>query len=828
MTFISGSPTAIATCPAVIASTNQASGIPVGFLYTITSSNMLVCGAGTLSCSQYGSNEFSCQTLFGGTQYNYVPSTGALTSYALSNPTQCYSYGDGFLPLDQEGISFGGAFPQASNANGFATNCTSIFAQPGGGFGINYNSITGPVNFVYNTGQLSYGDACGAFIPNLGTPAALQTGFGCGGAGYDLTSISQQDLVFISGTTYYELNPCFYLTTGLCAGRNASFCRVTSGSGSGTIASYLSETIEVVQWLPITGGIQSRSLNGDGCTGSSYGPSLAIVQYLCNATATRPVISSVTYTTTGGPCTYTAVVQTAAVCGTPLPPLTPGLPFTSNTCGGGAYNLTALDSVDTVFNVPTQGTYFYRPCSNVTTGTCSGTNSPTSYCQYGLYSLSYGAATNSTTYTVLPNNAGLLIQIQDGTSCNGYFPRETNTYLMCNYSALTPYVSSFGEALAGASLTTNTLNYCHYTTVIQTAVVCPIYSGPAAFTNLCIIFFGLPGNVDYPWSSAISMNVFYNPNTIATSFGPAVLIINGTGTRTYTNRFGISTVAPFTIYQNGTFNSDNLLYLTSPYALDNSGLVLVFGQPVQLPGGGPLNAVTYLTVANSTGGIVEFGSQRIDRLGTGVVSGVPGFINQTIGASNVNSLAPVYSTCAAPISFTNGLRTPTQPSVSNGGMTIQYNYLITDGVTYTVQTNLTMTAVSGFASTKDVLGNPYQTIVAVSGSRLYSYITGTSVLSNITGLSTVNGADNRFYPYSFLASSPGVYTINTAPFLDVSGIGFTISPPAPQNGLPPGALPTFSALSVYFSAPLVTSYLIESNFFTAPNPSLQQQQYSFM
>ena len=49
-------------------------------------------------------------------------------------------------------------------------------------------------------------------------------------------------------------------------------------------------------------------------------------------------------------------------------------------------------------------------------------------------------------------------------------------------------------------------------------------------------------------------------------------------------------------------------------------------------------------------------STRIDSLGSAFLSSVPGFLNVTIGASNINSLAAKYSTCQAPITFTNGLR----------------------------------------------------------------------------------------------------------------------------------------------------------------------------
>ena len=113
---------------------------------------------------------------------------------------------------------------------------------------------------------------------------------------------------------------------------------------------------------------------------------------------------------------------------------------------------------------------------------------------------------------------------------------------------------------------------------------------------------------------------------------------------------------------------------------------------------------------------------RVDRLGTAFVSSVPGFTNVPIGASNLNSLAANYDQCQAPITFTNGLRPPTQPSASNGALRIQYSYSISDGVNYTVQGNLTISTASAFATLKDQLGNPYQQVVNVTGIRTYTYL----------------------------------------------------------------------------------------------------------
>jgi hypothetical protein len=82
------------------------------------------------------------------------------------------------------------------------------------------------------------------------------------------------------------------------------------------------------------------------------------------------------------------------------------------------------------------------------------------------------------------------------------------------------------------------------------------------------------------------------------------------------------------------------------------------------------------------------------------------FSNVTLGAPNVNALAVQYATCQAPVSFTNGLRAPNQPSASNGFLRFNYSYTISGGVTYSMTANLTITTSSVFATAQDALGNP--------------------------------------------------------------------------------------------------------------------------
>ena len=348
----------------------------------------------------------------------------------------------------------------------------------------------------------------------------------------------------------------------------------------------------------------------------------------------------------------------------------------------------------------------------------------------------------------------------------------------------------------------------------------PILSG-----TLCYMLYASPGGVDYPFSVATVLNFqYYNPSNATTGTSPAVAIVSGSGARTYTNRFGTSFSTPLTVLSTGS----NLLYLNSSYPLDSSGLSLSLASPVQLPGASPSVAYSTLTVSNSSFNILftEGAPARIDGQGEAFLSSVPGFLNVTIGAGNGNALAVDYSQCKAPISFANGVRPPTQPSTSNGALHIAYSYAISDGVSYSVVTNLTLTAMSAFANSQDQLSNNFQVIVNITGTRTYTFLpTAASVTSMVS--STPSDGTLRFHPYALLSSSPGVYSISTAPFLDADGLTFAISPPAPVNGNQPGG--NTSQVSVI--AVRMTTYnnsvtlLNEATSAALPLQSLQQQLY---
>ena len=119
----------------------------------------------------------------------------------------------------------------------------------------------------------------------------------------------------------------------------------------------------------------------------------------------------------------------------------------------------------------------------------------------------------------------------------------------------------------------------------------------AATGSLCFLLYSLPGNVDYPWSSATSLTFTYTAAGVTT--GQAVSLLSGSGTRTYTNRFGASFSTSLTL---ASFPSSNLLYLGSAVPVDTTGLTFSLASSIQLPGEGPSQLLSAVTVYNASGG----------------------------------------------------------------------------------------------------------------------------------------------------------------------------------------------------------------------------------
>ena len=218
------------------------------------------------------------------------------------------------------------------------------------------------------------------------------------------------------------------------------------------------------------------------------------------------------------------------------------------------------------------------------------------------------------------------------------------------------------------------------------------------------------------------------------------------------------------------------------------------------------------------------------------MSNLPGFTNHP----TPNPSPADYSNCKAPITSSpidNGLTTPAQPSASNNAFSYSYSHTITDGATYSVTTSLTLTSSEQFAITTDSLGNNYQPITAVSGTRVYTHLsTSAQMVSTVTGLSSAVGTPSQYwYPFAYLQSrdspSAPAYTVNNAPFLDGDGLGFQLDNDVSVNGNEPGTGPQSNVITVLVApsdGPASPVVLTESSYNTLPDGSLQQQSYTLI
>ena len=313
--------------------------------------------------------------------------------------------------------------------------------------------------------------AGGPVVPCTPPPTATVVAPACGGAGYSLSGVGVTDLTYTSNGTTYTFNPCRPVTSSPCSvssASTASLC-VNTSLTSHYAAAYYAPAYDPVLTSTIPNGIQQYYRNGDAC-------GLIVrdvtVQFVCGYAATTAFISSAN---ASGPCSTALVVQTAAVCGAPLALSTPGYSFSSTTCGGGLFDLTALDSSDFQFQDYAGTTYFWRPCSSVSVSNCSSAL-PTSWCQLGDIAYSLAAVSgHATSYTRLSN--GLLMQIQDGSTCGTGFPRAANIELVCNATATAPWLASYVESAGGSSgQNSDGEGYCHYIAVIHTSSVCTLLS----------------------------------------------------------------------------------------------------------------------------------------------------------------------------------------------------------------------------------------------------------------------------------------------------------------------------------------------------------------
>ena len=305
----------------------------------------------------------------------------------------------------------------------------------------------------------------------------------------------------------------------------------------------------------------------------------------------------------------------------------------------------------------------------------------------------------------------------------------------------------------------------------------------------CAVFYGAPGELDYPWAAVYNGTLTASTQQFNSSkYNASYSVVSFfTGTRNYTNRYGdnlINTLQlAYTIDAGlAPYFADQYLFTNAPF-LDGNGITFDLNGYVEVQGAmyanqinlyysasDLLNGVYYVTesIANST--VVN--GIHVDIANTGnQVNNDP---SRTVFASNIpgwQGVAYSQQACTASIATVPFVIIPA------GIYAYTLNYFISDGYAYMTKANLTIYT-DGSVYT-DQLGNQYFSVMAVTGTRTYTYINASpNVVFTASPVAVIpvrydasGGNDfnnNRFYPQY--------------PYLDRQGFAYELSQNVPIDG----------------------------------------------
>ena len=250
-------------------------------------------------------------------------------------------------------------------------------------------------------------------------------------------------------------------------------------------------------------------------------------------------------------------------------------------------------------------------------------------------------------------------------------------------------------------------------------------------------------------------------------------VVAFTGTRTHTNKYGVSASYPITLTPAGDARANTTnVYLSAPY-ISNQAFRLQ--SAIQFPGG-LLGDEWYATLNPYPSETISFEGGNGNALnnlpsGTLVCSTAPGF---TAAAYNATSEAAAGSInmadcTGATLSPAAASSAPTADVTATGLRVYQFSYTTGDGVTYLSYINATLYT-DGTVNV-DQLGNVYYQLISIAGTRTYTYIpTATTSTHNITSLMAQNIVPSSNLAY--ITNNNRLYP--TFPYLDRYGIAFTL------------------------------------------------------
>ena len=415
---------------------------------------------GTVSNTSYCGAQF-CQ---GSTIVSYYNPTGDYSSTGSDNiPVWAYSLflgQTGVAQIIQDGADCGGYGARQGTIE-FICNATATTPY----FAYVIETITCHYQAIVYTNLV-----CGITTSQLQQVGTVTTTTRCGGAFYDISSITNADINATIGGYNYFIRLCGAVSlTQLCttnSSASAQVCQVDpTGFGYGYAMSVYQPYAYPTIYQYNGNGISQYIQDGTRC-GSAEEERASNITLICTPSATTPVLVSVTESPA---CHYNIIIQTSAVCGTPFLLTQPAV----QSCTFNGVDLSTIASQDLLWY---GNDYWWaiRPCGTVsTTGFCAG-----QFCQAlntvslwnGTALANYaGTGTDNTpiwAYVTYNGQLGVAQILQDGTTCGGNVgSREGIIYFLCNQAATTPYITNVTEAVN---------NPCHYTAIIQTSAVCGV------------------------------------------------------------------------------------------------------------------------------------------------------------------------------------------------------------------------------------------------------------------------------------------------------------------------------------------------------------------
>ena len=274
----------------------------------------------------------------------------------------------------------------------------------------------------------------------------------------------------------------------------------------------------------------------------------------------------------------------------------------------------------------------------------------------------------------------------------------------------------------------------------------------------------------------------------------------------------------------GVSGVSNAVYAGAAAApLDTNGLGFILSSGIEFPGQSATQVSNVINVYFDIDPLTGVRYPRIRGFGASSKT-ISSLITDLLGVStNFAASVPINSPSACQSALATSthvipqaVNAPSQPAITS---VIQLNYTITDNLTYVARVILLMAVVQSGAV--DVYGVTHAVVTVTGGSRFYGYGTPANNFSSSTSTSTINtGACLTANQYFYADSSQ-------YPYIDASGIQYSVRPTQPLLGLPATTASRKSTSFTVYADP-ATSRLSEAPSATQSIPTSSTVTYAIM